>query len=353
MEIYSDPLDPSQIYIYAINHKPNPDFPTKSPHHSNPVIEIFRYTVGRLGKAIYLRSVSHPNIRTPNDILSTSLSTFYITNDHYHREGRLRGIEGYLGSLGSWSDVVYVSLDAASLARAHNASIPTPQAEEMVDAVSAIKGLHTPNGLGRGNHLSPDGVMLTDAGRGILMCALSFHTPDLTTSSSNNALKISDHKPLEIITVPTGIDNPFWFADPNPDVGFDASGYILAGGVRNWDENADAEKFALQGLDASKAYGPSIVWYVRLKLDKAPVTPESVQEDTQSIQAWEYEMVKGYNDKWERKILYQDTGRLTRGGSTAVMVGIDPKTNDGKKEAWLFVTGYFSMNIIAVKVNLM
>ncbi|KAH8678380.1 hypothetical protein BX600DRAFT_532251 [Xylariales sp. PMI_506] len=376
MDIYVEPSDPSQIWIYAVNHKPNPEFPARSSVHFVPVIEVFKYSVHKPGEAVYVRSVSHPNLRTPNDILATSPSTFYATNDHFYPEGRMRNIEGYLGylgTLGRWSDVVYVSMDTESLGRAHDTSLPIPNATEWVTVDSAVSALHTPNGLGHGNHLSPDGVMLTDAGAGILMCTTSFHVPNCSSAAHHHhhhqacadhgsAKKMTDHQPLEILTVPTGIDNPFWYSDPYPEVGFDASGYILAGGARNWDEGPDAAKFAEQGLDAPQAYGPSLVWYVRQKMAAAaavtgaaasvPSNPSTQLADTRSIAAWQREMTKHYNDGWERKLLYQDTGRLTRGGSTAVMVGIKPAPGDVTKQAWLFVTGYFSMNVVAVKVDL-
>jgi len=41
-----------------------------------------------------------------------------------------------------------------------------------------------------------------------------------------------------------------------------------------------------------------------------------------------------------------------RSASAAVVVGIDPGSNGGRKQGWLFVTGFVSEAMVAVKVDL-
>lgn len=55
---------------------------------------------------------------------------------------------------------------------------------------------------------------------------------------------------------------------------------------------------------------------------------------------------------WDKTLLWEDDGSNIRNAATALLVGIDPKEENGKKKAWLFVTGFSSENMVAVKVNL-
>lgn len=55
---------------------------------------------------------------------------------------------------------------------------------------------------------------------------------------------------------------------------------------------------------------------------------------------------------WDTKLLWEDDGSNIRNSATALLVAIDPEKEDGKKKAWLFVTGFSSENAVAVKVDL-
>lgn len=105
------------------------------------------------------------------------------------------------------------------------------------------------------------------------------------------------------------IDNPVYFKDPYGD----KDGYILAGMPR-----AFAEFFA--GTRDETVKVSSVVW-------KATRT----------------------QDGWEKKILFEDDGSRLRGAAAAVLVPLEPK--NGERKGWLWVTGPYTENLIAVKVD--
>ena len=80
---------------------------------------------------------------------------------------------------------------------------------------------------------------------------------------------------------------------------------------------------------------PSLVWHVRSK-DSKPVDAKG----------------RGKGNVWEKNLIFQDDGKGLRSASGAVMTGIDPKKNGGKKQGWLFVTGFGSFAMGTVKVDL-
>ncbi|KAK8087122.1 hypothetical protein PG994_002096 [Apiospora phragmitis] len=62
---------------------------------------------------------------------------------------------------------------------------------------------------------------------------------------------------------------------------------------------------------------------------------------------------------WEKTLLFQDDGSRIRTASTAVLVTVGPSSTSsledkkgGKRQAWLYVTGFWSENMIAVKVDI-
>lgn len=60
----------------------------------------------------------------------------------------------------------------------------------------------------------------------------------------------------------------------------------------------------------------------------------------------------GENGKWKISLLFRDDGKVLRSASTAVLVAIDPRENEGRKEAWLFVTGPVGKGVVACRVGL-
>jgi hypothetical protein len=167
-----------------------------------------------------------------------------------------------------------------------------------VTATTALRNYHNPNGLGHSNN--PDEVLLTDAAGGELYV--------LARNPSTHVLT-----PLQRIQLDSTIDNPSYYVDEWATPGRNASGYILAGLLRGA-ALADAIMDDEEGI-------PSVVWHVR-------------------------------GDTGEKRVLFQDEGRRVRSASAAVVVGIDPVENGGRKEGWLFVTGFVSEAVVAAKVGL-
>ncbi|KAL2670086.1 hypothetical protein Neosp_014967 [[Neocosmospora] mangrovei] len=286
------------VYIFAVNHPPNlekcPDAGDLKECDASAAsrIEIFHHVIGS-DVATHLRSVQHPLISTPNDILAQSPHSFYVTNDHYYKEGALRFLEVvYWGA--RWSTTVFVELDSLT------STNPTGDVKAQV----AVSGIHNQNGLGRGR---PGEILIGCAGRGVLEVGKA--------STEHPAVQI-----VSSIKLDSTIDNPSYFVDPYANSTFDASGYVLAGLSRA----ADLPKAT---TDPNGADG-SMVWYV-------PSRQGAAESSTMSP-----------------KLLFEDDGERIRFATAAVMVAIDPKLEQGQRWAWLFVTGALAKSVLAVKINL-
>ncbi|MCJ1405775.1 hypothetical protein MMC11_009005 [Xylographa trunciseda] len=299
IDIYSAPSSPDTVYIFVINHLPNPayyDSPSPSPStpKARSQVEIFRHTIGT-STATHLRSVRDPLIRTPNDVYATSPTTFYITNDHFYREGLLRNVEDIAGPyLGAWSDIVHVSVDSLT-----NQDDPAAA----VTATVAYAGINNPNGLGHGRNDSD--ILIVRAAPGVLI-----HAAVDPADPAGTKLKL-----LRSTQLPCTLDNPSYYADPHasaPGAPDDASGYLLP------------------GLPVAHTLGPH-------EADPNAIDPVSV---------WYVRGAAG-----EKRLLFQDDGRVLRSASAAVLVGIEPGQG-GRKQAWLWVTGFFAEGMVATMVDL-
>ncbi|KAF7553149.1 hypothetical protein G7046_g7181 [Stylonectria norvegica] len=278
----SKAVDPS-VYIFAVNHVPDASylksFKADTAIKSASRVEIFHHVLGSLS-ARHIRTVQHPLITTPNDIIARSPSDFFVTNDHLYRDGSSRLLEDlYWGA--TWSDTIHVRIE-----------------DEGINATVATTGLHNNNGLGRGR--TEDEVLVGSAFSGTLHLG--------KYEGDKIAIK-------ETIKMDSAIDNPSFFRDPFADDKLDASGYVLAG---------LANAFQL----AKTAHDPTAIDGVLL---------------------W---LVKPSEKGWEKKLLFQDDGKRLRTASAAVLVGIDPAEEGGRRRAWAFVTGFMSKSMIAVKVDL-
>lgn len=289
IDIYTDPAEPDFTYIFVINHMSNPAHYSSEPTSKDKAldrVEIFKHRVGER-TAIHVRSVQHPLLRTTNDLVAVSSDSFYITNDHYYREGFMRGVEE-LGEYHStaWSDISYVMFNGSK------------QPDLGVTATTALVGLHNNNGLGRGQLGE---LLINDASGGRMYRA----------RIGSGSLHL-----IEGIQFDSALDNPFYYDDRYATVANNASGYILPGYPR-------AYTFFDEFKDPAKAI-PALVWHVRL--DKP--------------------------GKRNHRVIFQDNGEVLRSASGAVLIGIDPKKNRGKKQGWLFVTGGTARACIALKVDL-
>ena len=107
IDLWSPEDEPNSIYIFAVNHLPNPEYNSgkgANKHKAQSQIEVFHHVAGT-SEARYLRSIRHPLIRTPNDIYAMNATSLYITNDHFYRDGTFRLLEDIgFQSLAPWTD---------------------------------------------------------------------------------------------------------------------------------------------------------------------------------------------------------------------------------------------------------
>ena len=307
IDIMNDPVDPNVLWIYIVSHLPNPERydvdPPIGTAPERPHIEIFRHELGS-DEAVFMRSVRHPLIAMPNDLLIESPTSFYVTSDHVYHEGMLRLYEDFSTQwTGPSAPTIHVKItDLYS-------KDPTAGLRTTV----ALKGIHNNNGLGRGRPGYPEETIIIDAAGGVM-----WRTKRPISSSEPKMLQ-----KLESIQMDSTLDNPFYYDDPYATAANNASGYLLPGML-----NAGNGLGDFAHLDRPIS---SVVWHVR------------------AVGTMDFE--SGSN-KWEKKALFQDDGSTLRSASGSAMLPIDPSTNEGKKQAWLFVTGFGSLAMVAAKVDL-
>ncbi|KAG0285299.1 hypothetical protein BGZ96_010432 [Linnemannia gamsii] len=74
------------LTLFVVNHR-----------RTGSVVEVFEYTRTTnksLGVVRYAETVVSELIRTPNDVLAMGRRSFYVTNDHFYKQGYMRNIEG-------------------------------------------------------------------------------------------------------------------------------------------------------------------------------------------------------------------------------------------------------------------
>jgi len=283
------------VYIFAVNHIPDAELP-----QARSQIEVFHHVIGS-SSAKHIRSVWHPLIRTPNDIVADSPTSIYVSNDHYYRSGLMRAIEDLYFNA-KWTDTIHLEFDLKTAS----------DSAAGVKASVALDRMHNNNGLGHGR--TPNEILVVSCIDGVT------HIGDIGPAG-NITLR-------ESISVDSNVDNPFYFQDPYAQSsGADRSGFILPGLTRAIDlarTTRDPE-----GISAV------MVWFSQPKAGGKAGAPT----------------------QWESRLLFEDDGSRIRSASAAVLVAIGPESEDGQaadgvRKAWLFVTGFQSKNIIAVKVDL-
>ncbi|KAJ5999169.1 hypothetical protein N7451_006979 [Penicillium sp. IBT 35674x] len=293
IDVIEDPTQEDAVYIFAVNHLPNPEYfessePSEKTFKARSQIELFRHVL-QSDSVQHVRSVLHPLVSTPNDIYADSPESFYVTNDHFYRDGTMRLIEDvYLRA--KWSSIIHVQLT----------NLQTSDATAGIEASVAHTGLWNNNGLGHGR--TKNEVVISSAVGGELYLA--------DRHATNNTLSVHTTIPFTTVT-----DNPSYYADPYRTDSNDASGFVVAGISQHLKLVKTAKD--LNGLD------PVQVWYARFQADSS---------------------------KWETKLLFEDDGSRIRTGSASVLVPIEPE--NGQKKAWLFVTGFLSESMVAVQVEL-
>ena len=310
IDIIPDPAKPkTAVYIFAVNHPPSPEFlKCASPSQckvgtkARSQIELFHHTLGST-TIQHVRTIRDKYITTPNDIYAQSPTSFFVTNDHFYREGILRETEDLL-PLAQWSNTIHVDI---SDLRATN-----PEAG--INASIALTGIHNNNGLGHGQ--SDDEILVTSAMGGRLYRG---RMADSGNGKTKDAIRIVDS-----IEFGSAVDNPSYFDDPYRTETVDKSGYVLGGlshVIRLGKTKQDPK-----GTDGV------MVWF----LERSPL-PADRREKVPLP---------------EPRVLFQDDGQRIRSASVALLVPIKPKKGEQKREAWLFISGFVSLNMIAVKVEL-
>jgi hypothetical protein len=295
------------VYIFAVNHIPNKRYFEQGDAQvpkSRSVIEVFHHEIGS-ASAAHVRTVWHELITTPNDVLALSPTSFLTTNDHFYAEGHLRSIEDiYFGA--KWSNTVHVSFSKAKTASKDDTND--------VEASIALRNIHNNNGIGRGK--LPGDVVVATAASGTLRFG------KLVTVDDDRV--IIDIK--SIFEADSTLDNPSYFADPYANDTFDASGHVQCGLTRGAD--------LLENIRDPAGKDGVMVWHI------SPVVEDINRSST------------GGRPQWQGRLLFEDDASRIRSGSAAVLVAIDPAQENGHRKAWLFVTGFMSKNMIAVKIDL-
>lgn len=302
IDVVADPQAKDAVYIFAVNHVPEPEFVSTRREHivkSSSRIELFRHVIGS-STLKHIRTISQKLIETPNDIYAVSPTEFYVTNDHRHREGLMRELETMAPF--AWSTTVHVTITDPS----------ETFYTKGFEVITALTGIKNNNGLGH-VHGSNE-VTVCSAERGILYRCV----PDPETKT----LAIE-----ETVHMDSTLDNPSWYHDRWASADDDKSGYVLAGLARGIE--------LLQNTRDPTGKDPTFVWLVQ-RQQSSSTTDKAVQ-------------TKG---DWEKRLVFADDGTRLRTASAAVIVGIDPKKEGGKKKGWLFATGFMSANVVATKIDL-
>lgn len=298
IDVIPDPGKPENeaVYILAVNHVPNEAVfprdgsrPDTDPSSTPKVASRIEVFHHNLGSD----TVRHINTIV-HPLIKTPNDILAVSPTEIYVTNDHYYFEGYMRILedlwpgATWSSVIHA----------------TVAADGSVNAEVAVDKVRNPNGFGHGR--TKDEILLGSATGGNIWIAHPHKT--------NKTLALEERIELD-----SCIDNPSWFADPYADdVKGDASGFVLGGLTR-------AIKLSETGQDPQGREGV-MVWYV---------TPSKTE-----------------SGKWDTKLLWEDDGSKIRNAATAVLVGIDPKEEDGQKKAWLFVTGFSSEHTVAVKVNL-
>jgi hypothetical protein len=304
-------LGEEAVYILAVNHVPHSEYAKahalgaadqRGLKPADPRIETFYHVLGT-DSASHLRTTRHPLIKTPNDIFAVNSTFFYVTNDHHHESGTMRMVEDVF-SQATWSTTVLVRVPSDSVG-----------VESTCNATVVLSGLHNNNGLGHSP--DPNQILIGSAASGVVHIG---HLP----KDGETTIRIS-HK----LQFDSTIDNPSYFSDPYANSTYDASGIVNAGLTRAADlSGAVHDPEARLGVMA---------WHSRpVRRDEDHNAPGSDSNE-------------GF---YETKLIFEDDGERISTASAAVLVAIDPALEEGQRKAWLYLSGFWSRNIVAVKVNL-
>jgi len=285
------------VYIFVVNHVPDPayvEWKRSSAAHGQKTPEPTNKSASRVDIFHHLLGASSArHVRSvQHPLIATPNDIFAVSPRDFYVTNDHHYREG----------VMRIAEDVFSGAT-WSTTIHVKLEGAEVRANVALTGLHNNNGLGHGN--TSDQVLIGSAASGTMHLA--------TFAQREGALEV-----LESINLDSAIDNPTYFRDPYATRALDLSGYVN-GGVSNGYKVVESAKHP-NGLDGS------MVWITR---------PQS-----------------GSAQGWDNKLLFQDDGSRIRAASVAVLVAIDPALEGGQRKAWLYVSGFVSKNILAVKIDL-
>ncbi|GAA5983769.1 hypothetical protein JCM10908_005917 [Rhodotorula pacifica] len=110
IDLWRSPEDPNHLTIFVNSHRPPKDRKLALTQGADSVIEIFETLVGT-DEARYVKTISSPHIRTPNNIAATGPRTFYVSNDHRYKTHWTRQFEIIKATP---SDIIYCDASGAT-----------------------------------------------------------------------------------------------------------------------------------------------------------------------------------------------------------------------------------------------
>lgn len=288
IDVIEDPKQADAVYIFAVNHLVNPDYGVAEGADDIPKA---RSQIELFHHVLESKTVQH--VRSIwHPLIETPNDVYADSPNSVYITNDHFYRDGHMRLVESlWPSAKWttvIHVQLTDLKATDSAGL---------DASVAHSGLWNNNGLGHGR--TEDEIVISSAMGGELY---------VSTRHPNHTISIKSTIPFDTVT-----DNPSFFADPYRTDTDDASGYVVAG--------------VSQGI----------------YLAKSAKDPDA----TEASQVW-YARPKG--DGWEKKLLFEDDGSRIRSASAAVLVPMEPE--QGQKKAWLFVTGFLSEKMIAVKVDL-
>ncbi|KDE03691.1 hypothetical protein MVLG_05822 [Microbotryum lychnidis-dioicae p1A1 Lamole] len=122
--------DRKHLTLFLNSHRPPAEGRDLAPKlGADSVIEVFETRTGS-NQLKWLKTIRHPLIRTPNNIVATSETSFYVTNDHRHKVhwGRAFGIFYHVRS-----DIIHCDFASGE-----------------TKCIVAAEGVYNPNGIAMG-----------------------------------------------------------------------------------------------------------------------------------------------------------------------------------------------------------
>ncbi|CEQ42476.1 SPOSA6832_04304 [Sporobolomyces salmonicolor] len=111
IEIYRSPDEPDVLTVFLVSHRPPKNRPSSFQVGADSVVEILETTLGS-DEVKWVKTVRHPAIRTPNNLVATGPRTFYVSNDHRYKVHWTRAYEVFKSVA---SDIAYC--DASGIAK--------------------------------------------------------------------------------------------------------------------------------------------------------------------------------------------------------------------------------------------